>query len=231
MQIVLPDERGSGFSAPVPLSRVSLAQMSGDIEGLKRHLGISKIVLLGVSYGGFLALDYALRYPHSLAALILMVTAPSYRCLDEVRRGISRFQDKTLKHYAIKLLEGRVFSGKEYKETILRLLPLYYNRADVRGARQTMNGQRFNAGILRWWFRKGWYQFDVESRLKNIHVPTLIVGGEKDWITPVSQSRLMHKKIPDSRLVIFKQGKHMLINDENVRFVREVKKFLKDERI
>jgi pimeloyl-ACP methyl ester carboxylesterase len=49
-----------------------------DIEALRQYLGLDKIVLLGVSYGGMVALTYATRYDHNLSHLILIVTAPSH---------------------------------------------------------------------------------------------------------------------------------------------------------
>jgi len=82
MQLVYVDHRGQGRSARGPKETYTLDNNVEDLEALRQHLGLDKIVVIGVSYGGMVALTYASRYPDSVSHLIAVVTAPSHRFLD-----------------------------------------------------------------------------------------------------------------------------------------------------
>src|SRR3954468_21028877 len=77
-QVVCVDHRGNGRSSRPPLETCTIDAMADDIEALRQHLGLEKIIPLGVSFGGMVALTYALKYPQSVAGLIAGVTAASH---------------------------------------------------------------------------------------------------------------------------------------------------------
>jgi proline iminopeptidase len=79
VQLVYFDHRGQGRSARGPRETYSLDNNVEDMEALRQHLGLDKIVVLGTSYGGMVALAYAVRYPQHLSHLIAVVTAPNHR--------------------------------------------------------------------------------------------------------------------------------------------------------
>ncbi len=85
MQLVYVDHRGQGRSARGPKESYTLDNNVEDLEALRRYLGLGPIVVIGVSYGGMVALAYASRYPESVSHLVAIVTAPSYRFLDRAR--------------------------------------------------------------------------------------------------------------------------------------------------
>ena len=76
-RLVSYDQRGSGESQEA--EPYSHAQFVADLEALRQTLNLGKMVLLGGSYGGFIALEYALAHPENLHALILRDTAASNR--------------------------------------------------------------------------------------------------------------------------------------------------------
>lgn len=229
-QLVLPDERGSGRSEHVPLRKISLANMAHDIEGLKNHLGFEKIALMGISYGGMLALDYASRYPHSLSALMLICTTPGYAGMAEVRATVGKIKDTKMRACARRAIDGNIRSNNDLKNILTILQPLYSIRPDIPACRRAVRNVNSNYRVINWWFKDKYRVYNLVPRLSGIRVPTLIVGGTKDWICPVSQSMLMHRLIPHSRLVIFRQGHHSLFNDENEKFTRVIKSFWKAAR-
>jgi proline iminopeptidase len=69
--------------------------------------------------------------------------------------------------------------------------------------------------------------YDLRSELSGIHVPTMIMVGTHDWVTPISQSRYLAKHIPGAKLVVFHESGHMVYIDENEKFLRNMKQFLK----
>ncbi len=225
-QLVTFDQRGSGLSQRVPESRLSMAAMAGDIEALRRHLGLSRVILMGVSFGGMLALEYALRYPGSLRALILVVTAPSYRFKDQARRFADGLADPGLRRAAYKVLDGDLRSAADAKAALARLAPLYARRGDPRRSRRALRPIRLNVRVLRWFFRRGCARYDVEDRLGRIRAPTLIVGAERDWICPPDQSRILHRGIRGSRLVILPGARHACCLEQTPAVIGAIRRFL-----
>ena len=69
-------------------------------------------------------------------------------------------------------------------------------------------------------------RFDVRSRLKDILVPTLVIVGRHDLITPVSDSEEISNGIPNSQLAIFENSGHHPGNDEKAAFQKRVAEFL-----
>ena len=84
LHLVYYDHRHNGRSGRPPLESVTHAQLADDAEGLRQYCGFGKVAVLGHSYGGFIALEYALRYPDSVSHLILLDTAPVYNYGEEI---------------------------------------------------------------------------------------------------------------------------------------------------
>ena len=74
IRVVVFDARGSGASERKP--PFSHAQWAADVDGLRAWIGAEQIVVAGGSYGGFIAMEYALAYPDRVSALVLRDTAP-----------------------------------------------------------------------------------------------------------------------------------------------------------
>ena len=84
-KLIFYDHRGNGRSdRSKPLDDVYHSTWADDANALREHLGIEKMVLMGHSYGGVLALHYALRYPETLSGLILATTYPAWNYKDVV---------------------------------------------------------------------------------------------------------------------------------------------------
>jgi len=78
LTLIYYDHRGNGRSArPDSFEAITHATWVDDADALRAQLGYEQIILFGHSYGGFLAQEYALRYPERLAGLILCCTAPA----------------------------------------------------------------------------------------------------------------------------------------------------------
>ena len=84
LHLVYYDHRHNGRSGRPPIESVTHAQLADDAESLRQHLGLGKVAVLGHSYGGFIALEYALRYPDSVSHLILVDTAPVFDYGEEI---------------------------------------------------------------------------------------------------------------------------------------------------
>src|SRR5262245_18686116 len=74
MQLVYFDHRGQGRSARGDPAKYILDENVEDMEALRRHLGLERIVSVGTSYGGIVAMAHAARYPDSVSHLVLVAT-------------------------------------------------------------------------------------------------------------------------------------------------------------
>jgi proline iminopeptidase len=139
IRLIIPDQRGHGESERTGQSDYSHSVWAADVHDLAERLALRKFALFGHSYGGFLALEYAKRWPESLTHLILVATSagpvsaqPAAVVTDadlrEHFRGIwPRFFVGDDKHWP--LFESLQFSADAYTAAFVRELPEY----DLRG--------------------------------------------------------------------------------------------------
>lgn len=197
-----------------------------DLDALREHLGLERISLLGGSYGGMMALGYALRYPQRLANLILLTTAPSFRFLDDAKRIVKERGTREQVQVCDRLWAGQFENLEQLREYYLLMGPLYSTTFDpakfpegwARSNRSVVSLNRGFGDFLR--------TFDFTDRLHEIKCPTLILAGEHDWICPLEHSRLMAERIPRSHLKIFPRSGHSVAADEPAAFLRAVSGFL-----
>lgn len=143
VRVIIPDQRGHGLSERGNQSEYSHDTWAGDAHDLARCLELSRLALLGHSYGGFLALEYARRWPQSLTHLVLVATSagpvsvqaarvPTDADLREHVRGLwPRFFIGENKHWP--LFETLHFSADAYTAAFTRELPQYDLREQVSG--------------------------------------------------------------------------------------------------
>ncbi len=244
-RLIFIDERGSGRSAKVEDPKgYTVEAMVEDVEAVRRGLGLGRINLLGHSYGGVLAQAYALKYQAHLAHLILCSTFSSTRAMNEVFRRMKERMPADLRERIARMEQAGLFGhGKDYEKS--RYTEDYMKAAWGEGyfpyiyqRRPDPNEDPVAGGRLSWdlyremWGSHGEFVIDgnlasVEytDRLPSIRVPTLVTAGDHDECDP-ALSRVMHEKIPGSRLVIFPESGHMTFVDQPALFDRAVDDFL-----
>ncbi|BAS26937.1 alpha/beta fold hydrolase [Limnochorda pilosa] len=227
---VLWDHRGSGRSEEGLLEAISHRQLVDDMESLRESLNLGQPVLFGHSYGGFFALEHALRCPGRASALILCNTAPSYRFFDEylanVRRHVpqdawSRLTDAALEgpQPALAGELARVFGA------------LLFARTDVERARRLVEGSLPHPAVSRRLARETMRQYDLEPRLHEVRCPTLVLGGRHDRVCAPRFAEVMAAAIPGAKLVLFEGSGHMPMVEEPDRFAHAVRAFLDEHRL
>jgi proline iminopeptidase len=85
LQLVYFDHRGQGRSARGDKESYTLENNVEDMEALRQHLGLDKIIVLGTSYGGMVALSYAVRYPENVSQLIIVASTATYRFINKAK--------------------------------------------------------------------------------------------------------------------------------------------------
>jgi proline iminopeptidase len=225
-QIVYVDHRGSGRSRVDDLQTCTLDNNIDDIERLCQHLGLDRITLLGSSYGGMVAQGFAIRYPARVANLVLVVTAPSYRFLEDARRIVESRGTPDQVRVCQRLWDGSFESMDQLHEYYRIMGPMYSTGFDPQKfetgwGRGIRNFEQLNLG-----FREFLRTFDFTEELSSIACPTLVLAGAHDWICPVEHSRRIAERIPRAHLKVFENSSHMIADDEPDAFLAALRGFL-----
>lgn len=233
MQLIYIDNRGSGRSAKGSQESYSLENNVEDIEALRKHLGLDKIILHGHSYGGMVAQTYALRYPDNVAGLLLLTTSPSYEFLHKAQKIVEQKGTEEMKAIAQVLWEGAFSSQEQLSKFYELMAPMYsvtHNADPSEEERKAAMDARARSNRCFEALNEGFggflKTFDLRDKLSSIHVPTLVMGARHDWITPVEDSEEIASLIPESELVIFENSSHSVIKDEHAHYVATVLDFV-----
>jgi proline iminopeptidase len=223
MHLVYYDHRGNGRSGRPPLETVTFEQLCADADSLREHLGFEKVAVLGYSFGGFIALEYALRYPECLSHLILLDTAPTFDYGEEIDANARR---KGATPEQLEALEAPADNEAEFWRLWKLIEPLYFHTYDADLAERVLGktilsveATEVGEAITEEW--------DVRPRLGEISAPTLILVGRDDFICPPSQAKIMHERIPNSELVVFEKSGHFAPVEEPEAFFAAVREWLR----
>lgn len=222
-ELVYYDHRGNGRSRRDDLSAIDHATWAADADALRAHLGFEKVVLFGHSYGGFLAQEYALRYPERLLGLVLCSTAPDFKHGDAIIAGAKARATPELFAAAVEALSRPARDDDDLRTGYRKILSLYFHRSDEAMLDEVCRDMHFSADAMNHSMGRCLKGFDVSARLAEIGVPTLVLGGTDDWVTPheIGAERLA-AGIPGAKLVLFRESGHYPFIEERDAFVREV---------
>jgi proline iminopeptidase len=226
-RVVTFDARGSGESDAEP--PYTHAQWVADLDALRSRFGDERMILTGGSYGGYVALEYVLTHPERVSHLILRDTAASHRFEAQARRNaLARASEFPGIDEALldRLFQGRVESDEDFANGFAAIAPLYDAKYDPEATAARVRAATFRAATHNAAFGAAVPAYDLRDRLHEIAVPTLIVVGRHDWITPVEASEEMAAGIPGAELVIFEHSGHSPQLEENERFIEVVRDFL-----
>lgn len=205
------------------------------------HLDLPKVLLLGHSYGGFVAQRHALRHIDRLAGLILYATSP---VIDEEFWGVAM---ENLDRFPLRHPDRPEAAGipRAYREglaapddealtaMVRQILPAYFADywAHERELAPVRDGMRAWVDSLPG--RSGGEpdRFDVRDALGSIAVPTLVITGEHDFLCGPAWSTVLHEGIPGSRLTILADGGHLAHLEQPEAFTRAVSDFLPAARV
>ena len=223
-QLILVDHRGNGRSSRPPVETRTLANMADDLEALRKALGLGRIVVFGMSFGGMLALTYAATYPDSVAGLIPCATLASNEALERAFSGMHDMSSAEQRQALSRLRHGTVQSAADL-DRIFGALAQFY---EYDPQRTPPGGFKPIADIdmLNWFFAQARATYDVRARLAEITAPTLVLTGRHDKIAPPFASDEILKGIPQAKQEIFEESGHRLMREENAKFLQTVRNFV-----
>lgn len=225
VQLIYVDHRNTGRSGRMPVDSCTIEQMADDVEALREYLGLGKVHVIGNSFGGMWALTYALRHQDALKKLVLITTSPSYGFYEAAKAEAARKGTPEQIAAIPRLFEGEIDTDAELGKWWKIVNPLYYYRWDDKYW-EGEDRSRPNAELTAHMWRNVMPHYDVRDRLDEIKVPTLVLGGRHDWVTPYPESEKIAAGIPGSELVIFEESGHLPFVEEQDRFMEVVRPFL-----
>ena len=236
-QVVYWDHRGQGRSARGDSSRYTLDENVEDLEALRKHLGIEKIVSVGTSYGGMVAMAHAARYPDSVEKLLLIVTASHGGFNKRAQEIVAERGNEIEREITRQLWAGELKTEEKMREYFRKTWNLYSTTFDASDESKRVKNEEalsrciFSPDALNRAFAPGGFllSFDLRPELKKIKAPTLVLGGRHDWICAPEFSEEIHSLILGSHVKIFEKSSHSLRGDEPEEFFATVKKFILDK--
>lgn len=227
--LVFYDHRCNGRSEGAEVSSMTWENLAADAEALRQTLGFDKWAVLGHSFGGQVALEYALRYPQSLSHLILLDTGGDNWWVQQNAPDIlaKRGYGAGAVQAARRFFNGQVTVG-EYYPTAVRFMGAYFYRG-LWGAVHNMLFQphpkmRPEATILGYsQLLNGW---TVMDRLGEIRVPALVMAGRHDFLFPPEHQAALAAGIADARLELIERAGHEAPSERPAEVTRAIRDFL-----
>jgi proline iminopeptidase len=224
-RVVVFDARGSGQSEGNP--PFSHAQWADDVEGLRKWLGAERIVMAGGSYGGFISMEYAIRYPDRVAALVLRDTSPDSENLAAARRNAASSTRVTLDRDKFdRIMDGTVRDDDDLRDCWREILPLYDHVYDPEAVARRLAETWYRHETHNEAFTTNMPRYDIKPLLPSVSAPTLVTVGRSDWITPVECSEVIADLVPNAELVVFEKSGHSPQVEEAELWTQTVRDFL-----
>ena len=226
------DVRGHGRSSP--LEKVySVEGFSRDLEIFLRKLELEATVLVGWSLGGIIAMQYCLDHPSHVKALVLIATQGHKN---------PRLKPRFILYFLqVQLSLLMDFTQPRKYDRTMQQFPGQSNRMLQRQVRNMFSPQApkevldwviaditSNPRTAYWEVIRSVWNWEAGEKLKQINVPTLILVGDRDSLTPPQISHRLHRAIPNSKLVIMKNASHYIVLEHPDWVNSEILEFLKD---
>jgi proline iminopeptidase len=234
-RVIFYDQLGCGRSELArDVTEYSIQRDVDDLEELRTQLGLDRFHLIGSSYGGLLAIAYALEHPESLSSLtsasgiadVPLTVREMHRLKQELPAAIRETLERHEARGEFDHPEYLVAVNEFYRRHLCRLpewpAELSYTLDHMSLPKYgTMNGpNEFTiTGTIR--------DYDATQRLGEIRVPTLVTTGRYDEVTPVVAESI-HRGIRGSRLVRFEESSHTAFWEERARYLETVVGFLRE---
>jgi proline iminopeptidase len=236
-RVVTWDQLGVGRSdRPNDMSLWTIERYARELEAVRTGLGLGRVHLLGQSWGGWLAIEYAVTFPDGIKSLVLSNTAGDLPHLVlELNRLRSALGTETVTMMLRREAEGTI-GHPEYKAAVELLNWRHVHRMEAipPALKRSIDGMVFDIYNV----MQGPNEFVYSGNLKNwnripdmhrIEAPTLIIVGEHDELTPACAMR-MHQVLPASRIHVFPNCSHSTCFEDPEAYFDVLEGFLAENR-
>lgn len=214
-----PDLRGHGHSDKAKKRFLyRLPVFTQDLKQLIETEKLSKIILVGYSFGGFIALDYAIKYPESVAILVL----------------ISTNHVNPLKYKKINFLTPLAYGFLNLLAWLLiwqkRKNYYYFDQATAKDYWQsTFKGFTTMPLSINFWMLSEVAHLDFSQQIGQIACPTLIIKASADPFLSDKEASEMAGKIKNSKIVTIEEPTHFLASRFQEKIIKVIADFLQEK--
>jgi 3-oxoadipate enol-lactonase len=214
-RVIAYDVRGHGDSdaGDVPYS---IDLFTNDLINFMDELNIDKTMLCGLSMGGYIALNAVQNYPDRFDALILCdtnciadtseVKEKRMQTIKNIKKnGVEKFADESIKN----LFAPESFSTKKQEIAAIRNMILNTSKKSL-------------CDTLRAFYERE----ETCSKLKDFNVPTLIIVGKEDKVTPINAAQLLHENIEESFICVLDHAGHLSNIENPAEFNNQLEEFV-----
>src|SRR5580765_4544765 len=233
-QVIYLDQRGHGRSDRSLPDQWSLARWADDVLGFCQALDIQNPIVLGTSFGGYVAMKYASRYPEHPAKLVLISTSlrgtghPQRR--ERVLGAFNRRGGPEASEAVRRAFDERTPESLEAYRRVCG--PLYtHTPPDIDALKRCIPSH----DIIPFFERPGGegVVFDLSAELSAVRCPTLVIGGGDDPITPVSEQQTIVDALPRglATLQCFPHAGHGVVRDTPEPMFKTIMDFVMAEPV
>jgi pimeloyl-ACP methyl ester carboxylesterase len=209
-QVIVPDLRGFGAARDQAVEEAGMDLLADDVVRLLDERGLDRVVLGGLSMGGYVALAFARRHAERLSGLLLLDTKAAADG-DQARNDRSEMAERVLKEgagFVPEVMLPRLLgqTSRDQRPEVVERVTTLIREQDPRaiaGAQRGMAARPATGDVL-----------------ASIAVPTLVVTGEEDTITGPEVGRDLAAGIPGARFLLVEEAGH-LVNLEQPEIVNE----------
>lgn len=225
--VVAVDLIGFGFSDKPSWFDYKIGSQARMLERLMNRLGIGTATVVGNSYGGAVAMNFALDYPERVEKLVLVDAV----CNDEV------LSHPILKLAALPgvgelltpfLVDSKAFQKIRMKETLAPENHHLITKERIDSVNFPLHAKDAHHSVLA--TARNWDACRIQTDAQYINHPTLIIWGEKDNVIPIHNGEFLYNNILHSRFVVLKNCGHIPPEEKPEIFVDLVKEFAKDRK-
>jgi proline-specific peptidase len=237
--LVLLNPRGSeGSDRPADARAYDIGDYVDDLDELRAHLGLERMLLFGHSHGGVVAQAYAARHPERVERLVLASTLPRFQAEQEqameaamaAKAGEPWYEDATDALRAEQA--GEWDTDEELAAIALREFPFYFRSygEPEQDYLRTLEGEVPVGDALKLFNEEVFTTFDLRPELGRITAPTLVLTGEDDFICGPVCAQELADGVAGAQLVLLPDCGHFVFVEQPERFAAAVHGFLADAR-
>jgi 3-oxoadipate enol-lactonase len=219
-RVINLDNRDAGDSAP-GTGPYTIADMAEDVAGVIKNLNLGRTHIVGISMGGMIAQELAIRHPELLDKLVLVATTAggptNVNAKPEVTALLMRTEDEDVEmslRRTFTLIAGEGYMAK-HPEDLDQIIKNAFAKP------MSLESYQRQLGACVVHFGQG-----VADRLAQITAPTLVVHGDYDPLIPYPNGEYLAEHIKGARLSTYKGVGHLVMIESPERFNHEVIEFL-----
>lgn len=207
------DKRGHGLS-DAPASPYRIADHSRDLERLLEHFNIDRVIVIGISVGGMIALELAARNPERLAGLVLCDTGAKIGDSNFWNTRIQAIRERGLPEIAHDILK------RWFTPSFAERQPAAYRGYHDMVSRTPEVGYVATCAAIR--------DADLHAVLGSIEPPALVLCGAGDVSTPPNLGRALADALPDARFELIDEAGHLPCVEQPNALATRINEFLQE---